>query len=350
MKSVTHVITTIERGGAEKQLLILVEQQIAMGLEVSIVYLKGKPELEDDFRKLGVSNILDLSVKPLILQIFYLNKFVSKQSNVHAHLPRAELFSRLSLSRDCNLVISRHNSEPFFPKAPAFISSWLSRFVTRKASHVIAISKAVSDFLLKNKEVIDFNKVSVIYYGRASDINSYPGSIQESKVIGTVARLTEQKDYPTLMRAFKLFQNSRPDFRLQIVGIGNLESELKLLARELGIEESIDWIGKVSDPSEYMKNWNLFVLTSLYEGFGLVLLEAMSAGIPIVASDNSAIPEVLGEDFIGLAKTSNSHDFFSKFEELQDVPNREVALQQQKQSLLKFDSRFMAQKIEALYV
>lgn len=76
MKSVTHVITTIERGGAENQLLTLVEQQVKMGLVVSIVFLKGKPELEEAFKKIQVKEIYSLNGRTLIGQIHQLRKLL----------------------------------------------------------------------------------------------------------------------------------------------------------------------------------------------------------------------------------------------------------------------------------
>jgi len=350
MKHVTHVITTIERGGAEKQLLILAEQQVRLGIDVSIVYLKGKSELEVDLRRVGVKSIQLLSDKNPFLQLIKLKKLLKKTSNVHAHLPRAELLSRISLPVHSNFVVSRHNAEPFFPGAPKLVSKLLSRFVLSRTSHAIAISNAVSEYLLSEGEAKNADRLRTIYYGRdPSSISRIPFK-EPSKLIGTVARITEQKDYETLLKAFQLIHKVHPEFKLQIVGVGHLEERMRALSRELGIEESIDWIGKVSDPNEYIVNWDVFVLTSLYEGFGLVLLEAMSVGVPIVASMNSAIPEVLGLEHPGLAKTSDPYDFYSKILMLFDPNLREQVISLQDINLARFEPKLMAQKIEKLYV
>jgi glycosyltransferase involved in cell wall biosynthesis len=350
MKSVTHVITTIERGGAENQLLTLVEQQVKMGLVVSIVFLKGKPELEEAFKKIQVKEIYSLNGKTLIGQIHQLRKLLHGETNVHAHLPRAELLTRLAIPNKSNFIVSRHNAEQFFPGSPRFLSSVLSKFVVSRSRFVIAISHAVEDFLISNREVLGHKKVLVIYYGRAN-INRNQQSVgSNSKLIGTVARLTEQKDYPTLLKSFQIFHSENPNYRLQIVGVGHLEDHLKQLCAELGIAPFVDWIGKVSDPAEYLKNWDIFVLTSLYEGFGLVLLEAMSLKVPIVASNNSAIPEVLGSDYIGLAQTSSPEDFSRKYSLLLNKLNREAAQDQLEKSLFRFDPEIMAKEVSKLYV
>ena len=173
---------------------------------------------------------------------------------------------------------------------------------------------------------------------------------EPSKLIGTVARLTEQKDYKTLLKTFQLIHKVRPEYKLQIVGVGHLEGSLRTLSKELGLEASVDWIGKVRDPNEYIANWDVFILTSLYEGFGLVLLESMSMGVPIVASMNSAIPEVLGLEHPGLARTSDPNDFYSKVSALLDPRVREQTISLQDLRLTKFDPKLMAQKIDELYV
>jgi glycosyltransferase involved in cell wall biosynthesis len=84
------------------------------------------------------------------------------------------------------------------------------------------------------------------------------------------------------------------------------------LALDLNISENINWNGKVTNVNDVLKNINVFVLTSKYEGFGLVLLEAMKAKIPILASNTSAIPEVLGVNYPGLFNVGGVEDLVSK--------------------------------------
>jgi glycosyltransferase involved in cell wall biosynthesis len=349
MKSVTHVITTIELGGAEKQLLILVKQQIQMGLRVSIIYLKGNPELADQFQKMGAHKLISLDELSFTRQFFRLRNLLRQEENVHAHLPRAELLVALSANSNSRIIVSRHNAEQFFPGAPKLVSRMLSNFVVSRSSNVIAISTAVLDFLIKNKEVKSKEKLRVIYYGSSTDSQ---GSIKFNgltKTLGTVARLTEQKDYGTLLRAFSLFLKDNPGYKLQIIGVGHLEATLKNLAIELGISNHVQWLGKVPEPNQYIATWDLFVLTSLYEGFGLVLLESMALGVPIVASGNSAIIEVLGNDYVGLARTSDPEDFATKMQGLIDVDYRLHAQQQMKFSFMRFQPGLMAKNVCELY-
>jgi glycosyltransferase involved in cell wall biosynthesis len=308
MKSVTHVITTIERGGAENQLLILVQAQTRTGREVSVAFLKGEPELKQALLDAGAKVIDNLYGKNPIRQIFLLRSILKLNGNqiLHCHLPRAELITTFANRKlGFPLVISRHNAESFFPGAPSFLARQLSRYVTSKARSCIAISSAVQNFLFENEEIDKKCSIRVIYYGYPV-VSNYPPSRdldENKKVIGTISRLVPQKDIPTLLRAFSRLTD-RPDYELLIVGDGRLENTLMDLANDLSLENVI-WRGRVVDVQAELSRMDVFVLSSLYEGFGLVLLEAMSAGVPIVAARNSAILEVLGADYPFLFETGN---------------------------------------------
>jgi hypothetical protein len=129
---ILHVITTIDRGGAENQLLVLAKYQVKNGKKVSIVFLKGKSELESQFLEIGATVINSIANKALVYQLIFLrNFFKSNNAIVHAHLPRAELLSALSIKKQ-KFFVTRHNAEPFFPKAPKILSILLSRFVTSR--------------------------------------------------------------------------------------------------------------------------------------------------------------------------------------------------------------------------
>jgi glycosyltransferase involved in cell wall biosynthesis len=269
--------------------------------------------------------------------------------NVHAHLPRAELLVALSLNSKTRMIVSRHNAEQFFPRAPKFLSTALSQFVVSKSVRVIAISSAVSKFLIESQEVKEEEKIEIIYYGSATASPKFIKSDVPSRILGTVARLTEQKDYGTLLRAFGLFLEVNPGYRLQIIGVGHLEAKLKMLAVQIGVSENVDWLGKVSEPNNYIATWDLFILTSLYEGFGLVLLESMALEIPIVASENSAITEVLGSDYLGLARTSDPEDFFEKMLILTKEEGRSGSLKQLRHNSIRFQAESMASSVCELY-
>jgi glycosyltransferase involved in cell wall biosynthesis len=80
------------------------------------------------------------------------------------------------------------------------------------------------------------------------------------------------------------------------------------MCHELKISDCVTWLGRKSDVANWIQTFDLFVLASKYEGFGLVLLESMQLGVPIVAARNSAITEVLGKEYNGLFQTGNAEE------------------------------------------
>jgi glycosyltransferase involved in cell wall biosynthesis len=103
-------------------------------------------------------------------------------------------------------------------------------------------------------------------------------------VIITAGRLTKEKGQWHLIRAFAEVRKKLP-CQLAILGAGELESYLKLLAAELGIGKDVYFLGWQSNPFKFMARANLFVLPSLTEGFGLALVEAMACGLPVISTD-----------------------------------------------------------------
>jgi glycosyltransferase involved in cell wall biosynthesis len=350
---VFHLITTINRGGAENQLLILAKEQVKQGFEVHVVYLKGEPELETEFNIIGARLHHDLAKQHPIFQPFTLRKIIGGEYPiVHAHLPRAELISFFT-PKKFKFVTSRHNAEPFFPGAPKFVSNFLARLVGVRASKIIAISEAVENYLYSRGEVRNRNKIEVILYGYQTYFSR--GEVESKSRssitrIGTISRLSDQKDIPTMLLAFKDFRINHPTATLSILGSGPLENHLKELVRREDLEPWVIFNGRSSKVYEFLYDLDVFILTSKYEGFGMVLLEAMDAGVPIIASNNSAIPEVLGKGFSGLCKSGDPGDFATKLEAVCDSKFRLTILDQQKSRIKLFDSEIMCKKVNEVYL
>jgi glycosyltransferase involved in cell wall biosynthesis len=125
-------------------------------------------------------------------------------------------------------------------------------------------------------------------------IRSELGCPDGVKVLLAVGRLHEQKDYPMLFRALKLIDENS-NYVLWIAGEGSLRSELQALAKNLGIEERVLFLGIRDDVSALMSAANIFVFPSAYEGFGLVVAEAMACERVVVATNSGGVKEVLGE-------------------------------------------------------
>jgi glycosyltransferase involved in cell wall biosynthesis len=354
---VVHLITTLDMGGAESQLLVLVKQQVLKNMKVSVLFLKGSGELVERFEELGVPVLRLSASNNLGAQVLRLRKYLKKVNQphiVHAHLPQAEILATLSLSHNSRLINSRHFGGQFHPSASATLSRLLGKFASWRSSKIVAISQSVRRILVENNEVKQKVPIEVVHYGfdekefrkKGGD---WPAKSNSVVRIGTVARLSPEKDLETLIKGFEKLRAEGMNLSLDIVGAGPLLGDLTALVQELHLSEFVSFLGKTSDVAGFMSSLDLFVLTSKFEGFGMVLLEAMSSGCKIVAARNSAIPEVLGNQGAGLFfETGNFHSMAKKIEEsLEQIDDGYRQLQIQR--LHKFSAEEMCKKMLRVY-
>jgi glycosyltransferase involved in cell wall biosynthesis len=358
-KKIIHLITTIEFGGAEKQLLILARNQIKQGLNVEVFYLKGKPELKTKFENVGAKVNSLLVDQPFIFQVTKFRKFIRNNViPVHTHLPQAELIAALACEKK-KFIISRHNFEPFWPNKPKLVSVLLSRFVTSRAAGGIAISNAIKNYLLEAKEISKEFQVRTVYYGfeykvdDLSDSNKLANEILNSKKnfkLGTIGRLVPGKNYPTMLKAVAKIVDIDPNVKFFIVGGGSSEQALIKVCKDLKIENNVIWVGRTEHIREFLSKIDLFIFASKGEGFGLVLLEAMLANKPILAANNSAVPEVLGLNYKGLFSTNDYKLLSDKIIELMnDHTKSESLVAEYKEQIKLFNPVDMADNVSKVY-
>jgi glycosyltransferase involved in cell wall biosynthesis len=364
-KTILHVITTISLGGAEKQLVVLTKEQVILGHKVIVVYLKGNPILEEDFEKNNVIVLKDLVNLHPIVQVWKLRKIISKLKNknlvIHSHLPRSQLLTGLTNSK-VPKIFTRHDNDIFFPNAKPPISKLLSRLAERNGVSWIAISNSVKSSMLVAGETNYPNLIEVVHYGYDKSIeiatDESNASIKNESIhqdrggdyfIGTVARLVKEKDLETLISAFSLVNAEHPNTRLLIVGGGYLEQDLKRYAEELRINDQITWAGSVEDTSKFYRMMSIFVLASRTEGFGLVLLEAMSYGLPIIGSDSPAIPEILGSSTGLIFETGNAEDLAEKISKIITSKSENEFGRASTHRLMHFAPSRMCQEIMNIY-
>lgn len=153
---------------------------------------------------------------------------------------------------------------------------------------------------------IDLDEVATL----AAEPVSHPWLMEREKpVVLSVGRLVGAKDYPTLVNAFRRMRE-RLDCRLIILGEGRQRAKLEKLVRRLGLHGSVDLPGFAPNPFAYMARADLFVLSSVFEGFGNVLTEALATGLPCVATDCRSGPrEILADGKYGhLARVGDPKD------------------------------------------
>lgn len=143
-------------------------------------------------------------------------------------------------------------------------------------------------------------------------------------VIGCVARLTEQKSIPTLIKALQILKKNKLNFKLLLIGRGELEAEIRALVAQLNLQDEVVLTGFREDIPALMNLFDIFALPSLYEGLGLVFLEAMAAGKPVITCNVSAMPEIISENNTGyLIPTKNTKELANKIELLSCPEHRQ---------------------------
>ncbi len=311
---ILHLITSLHRGGAENHLLALTSHIDRQRFDVEVAVLTGEGELIPDFEALGVRvhrlgarRRIDLGATRRLAELLRTNAY----DVLHSHLFRADLYACLAAfqlrSRRPKLVSTRHNDDRFFLHP---LIGVLHYVVSARLDMIIAISDHIARFTIA-RGVWDTRRVRRVYHGleapsdaeverRRSALRQDLGLAGDEFLIGNVGRLAPQKGQRHLVRAIPLLLDRVPNAHVVIVGGGDLEGYLRELAEELGVSDRVHVLGPRRDVPAIMQAIDLFAMPSIWEGFGIVLLEAMAAGKPIVASRVATIPEVVLDAETGL--------------------------------------------------
>lgn len=313
-RKVLMVVTTLDVGGAEKHLLLLTQGLIARGVAIDVIYLKGMGTLAPRFAEMGArawkvsfegKGELVSAVRGLAAAIR-----AGGYDVVHTHLLKADVLGAIAcvLARHPCLVASKHNEEQVLKKKVVGIVHGL---VSRRARRVIALSDYVLGFV-ETAGRVPRDRLRRVYYGLdparfehgdGARVRQELGLSTATHVALCAARFHPQKDHATLFRAAKRLDAAGLDFCLLLAGddpFYGLRPGLEKLVAELGLEKRIRFLGIRHDIPDLLAASDVFILPSLYEGLGLVFLEAMSAGKPVVSTAATAIPEVVEHEATGL--------------------------------------------------
>ena len=186
-----------------------------------------------------------------------------------------------------------------------------NRLAASSMRFIVAVSPSLGRRFCQYNGV-PLDKLRVISYGadlratdrvtaeHASELRQRLGFRSDEVVIGSVGRLVEQKDYPTLLGAFALAVARVPNLRLAIAGGGPLRPMLEEMAGAFAIADRVRFLGNWDDVPALLRSVDLFAMASKFEPFGVALLEAKAAGLPIVATAVNEVPEIIADGESGL--------------------------------------------------
>ncbi len=297
--------------------------------------LNSKGKFADELEKEGIRVIelkkrwkFDFSVIKKLIEIIKENKI----NIVHTHLWGANFWGRLAAQKASVPVIisTEHNSDTW--KTPLHFV--IDRYLAAKTDRIIAVSKSVKEFYVKNVG-IPSGKIEVIYNGISisehrsqitehskshsvhspqSTVHSQDNYIRkqlaispDETVIAMIGRLVPQKGHKDFLLALKVLTGCGFKVKGLIVGSGPQEMYLKQVCDNLALNGNVIFTGVRSDIPELFKAIDMIALPSTREGFPMIILEAMSAGVPVVASSVGGVPEVITNGFNGLLVEPENH-------------------------------------------
>jgi glycosyltransferase involved in cell wall biosynthesis len=205
---------------------------------------------------------------------------------VISYLTRTNIICLLALRGTGRPVVATEHNVATLNDAPMQVV-WrtLRRLLYPHMAQVVVVSKG----LARQYAWLGSDKLSVIHNflpeSRGAEPETFGFLSNNGRYIVGMGRLEPEKGFDKLIKAFHLVEKDCPGWKLLIVGEGSLRTELTRMTASLGLEDRIELPGRVSNPRSLFRQCDLFALSSESEGFGLVLVEAMSAGLPVVSFD-----------------------------------------------------------------
>lgn len=301
-----HVILKLDVGGLERVVIDLLRNLNLRIYNPILCCLEKYGTMIQEVNELGIDVIalgkkeegLELSLIPRLAKILRQNKI----DILHSHNSSPHFYSTLAgkVAGTPINIYTIHGQE--LHRADKLLS-----YMT---DMIVAVSDDARKLMVR-RGGIPQRKVMTILNGidegkYHSDVNvtlkkRSIGLAEDDLVIGIVARLAPEKDHNTLLEAFKIvLQKTNKKVKLVVVGDGNLRKELEEKARHISISENTIFLGERHDVPELLATFDLFVLSSLTEGISLTLLEAMAAGLPIVATNVGGNPEIVLNNQTGI--------------------------------------------------
>jgi len=357
--SVLEIIGDPSLAGAPRHLLSIVESLSLKKFTIHVICPPGP--LAGEIRKL--SRHIDLDLVPMksrldfgaISQIRKSIKHI-KPDVIHVHGTRAGSLGRLAaIGLNIPVIYTEHLwTRQFRLKSKLlnffhYCANWfLDMFTTLN----IAVSQAVKDFMVE-KSISRPQKIKVIYNGiKPVKLKAKIFQSEKEFLIATVGTLTPQKGIQYLIRAMPKVKTEFPGIRLEIIGDGSFKRALVKEVKKMKMKDYVKFTGFIADVEKYLTRFDLYVQPSLSESFGLAIIQAMSVGLPVVATNTGGIPEVVTEGKSGLLVEAASPEALAEaiLKLLRDPQKaRQMGEMAEKEAKLKFNLKDMMKELENVY-
>lgn len=239
----------------------------------------------------------------------FFEKHIGEYDAIHYHESSLTSLEVLYYARkaDIPIRIMHSHSSSIMGNKLHYLTHFLGKLaISKLATNYVGCSDKALDWMFDYTGVRD--KAFTVYNGINTGLFSYnPERRKEIRaafdikpdelVIGHVGRLTPVKNHTYLLDIFNELHKKHNQSRLLLIGIGNLENELKGKVREFNLEDSVTFLGSRSDTFDLYQAMDIFVMPSLYEGLPIVLVEAQASGLPVLCSDNISMDSKLTDNY-----------------------------------------------------
>lgn len=370
MKKVFFYTDTPIYGGAERHMYLLASNLDDSRYQVTLICsnFRQLDEWCDNFSKTGMRVIrLNVGHKHDPRHLFQLRKILryEKPDLLHLHLwnPGSCRYAFMAAKNSGAKIIATEH-DPF---ALNGLKKSLKKSSLKKVNQVIAVSNSNKELIMKLYPELE-EKITTVHNGidleafdretghfasqeRARIRNSFFSAATDDFIILSIATLHPRKGLKYLIESMKEVTAKEPKVKLAIAGDGPQKKALLKQIKKLDLENNVLLLGNIDNIPKILKSSDLFVLPSIKEAFGLVLLEAMAAELPIIATAVGGIPEIIHPHKNGeLVEPANSKELAAKILEL--VNNRALAHKLAfvgHHEVKNFTAKIMAKKTEAVY-
>ncbi|OYQ70469.1 glycosyl transferase [Wohlfahrtiimonas chitiniclastica] len=294
---VLYLITGLGLGGAEKVVVELADQMVKRGHTVCIAYLKGNIVVKPKSESVQMISLGLESPKKLLKALYNFRQLIRqfKPDVVHAHMVHANIFARLArlMCKIPKLICTAHSSnEGGKARMIAYrYTDGLSDLNTNVSQEALDIYIAKKAFNI-HKSLVVYNGIDVTHFSPSFPLKD---EFRQEKIqFLSVGRLVDAKDYPNLLYAIAQVIQRNQNVHFSITGDGELRPTIEALIEQLGIGQYVTLLGRRDDVPDLMRQADCFILSSKYEGFGLVVAEAMACGTFVIATDCGGVKEVMG--------------------------------------------------------
>jgi len=307
-------LPSLNGGGAERAMVNLAHGLAGCGCAVDLVLAQAKGPYLDEVNK--AIRLVDLKASRVLTSLPALARYLRREQpeallSALDYANVVALWARRLAGVPCRVLVTEHNT---LSRSAGNSARWRQRMVPHLvkrfypwADYVIGISRGVADDLSQTAG-LPRERIKILYNPvvtpelrekARAPLNHPWFETGQPPVVLAVGRLTKQKDFPTLIRAFAQVRQTRPA-RLLILGEGPDRPALEALVHKLSLEGDVAMPGFVENPYAYMSRVSLYVLSSRWEGLPTVLIEALSCGLPIIATDCPSGPrEILANGLYG---------------------------------------------------